>query len=436
MLQRLAVAQLVEWKRQATRKPALIDGARQVGKSWLVGRLFGPQEFRKVHWLDFRAAPRLANLFAESLDPATIVGNIELELNQRIDIERDLLFFDEVAECQRAVDSLKYFAERLPRAFVCASGSNIGLLGSFPVGKVEQMELFPLCFEEFLMAAGRPPLLDAFRSRRRSVAVHDSLWPLLLDYYFVGGMPEAVAAWFAQDESTLARTQKVDAIHRDLVSGYRRDFGKYAGRQDAQHTEQVFDNVPAQLALNRDGSVDRYRFKGVLPHRQRYQQLAGPIDWLQAARLVWKSFTIEGRPETPLSAYAKANRFRLYLFDVGLLGHMLGMTYADQRAQGASYKGYVAENFVQNELCAHVGHPTYGWFAGRAEVEFLHRCRNGEMVPVEVKSGSRTRSRSLHSYIDRYAPSRAVKLVGGVGGKSSGPMETWPLYDAQFLKGL
>ena len=436
MLQRLALAQLVEWKQRVVRKPVLIDGARQVGKSWLVGKLFGPREFRKVHWLDFRAEPRLADLFAESLDPAAIVDNIEVQRNERVDLARDLLFFDEVAECQRAVDSLKYFAERLPNAFVCASGSNIGLLGSFPVGKVEQLELFPLCFEEFLMAAQRPPLLDAFRSRRRSVAVHAALWPLLLDYYFVGGMPEAVVAWFAQGESTLARTQKVAAIHRDLVSGYRRDFGKYAGREDAQHIERVFDNVPTQLALSRDGSVARYRFKGVLPHRQRYQQLAGPIDWLQAARLVWKCFPVAGRPETPLSAYAKANRFRLYFFDVGLLGHMLGMTHAEHRAQDASYKGYIAENFVQLELCTHVGHPTYGWFAGRAEVEFLHRCQSGELVPVEVKSGSRTQARSLRSYIDRYAPSRAIKLIGGVGGQSGGPIETWPLYDAQFLKTL
>ncbi len=445
MLQRLALAQLAEWKRRAARKPVLIDGARQVGKSWLVGKLFGPREFRKVHWLDFRAEPRLANLFVGSLDPATIIGNIEVALNEHVDIERDLLFFDEVAECQRAVDSLKYFAERLPHAFVCASGSNIGLLRSFPVGQVEQLELFPLCFEEFVMAAGRPPLLDAFRSQRRNATVQAALWSLLQDYYFVGGMPEAVTAWFAQEESTLARAQRVTAIHRDLVSGYRRDFGKYAGRQDAQHIERVFDDVPAQLALNHDGSVARYRFKGVLPHRQRYQQLAGPIDWLQAARLVWKCFPVEGRPETPLRAYAKANRFRLFFFDVGLLGHMLGMNHAEEGSlsggtQGLSYKGFVAENFVQAELCARIGHPTYGWYAGRAEVEFLHPCRNGEVVPVEVKSGSRTQARSLRSYIDRYAPSRAIKLIGGMGGQRTGAhprgLETWPLYDAQFLKEL
>ena len=436
MLQRLALRELARWKQRATRKPLLIDGARQVGKSWLVGKLFGPKEFRRVHWLDFRAEPRLEHIFAESLDPAAVVGNIELELNERVDLARDLLFFDEVGECQRAVDSLKYFAERLPSAFVCASGSNIGLLGSFPVGKVEQLELFPLCFEEFVMAAQRAPLLETFRSRRRNASAHAALWPLLLDYYFVGGMPEAVAAWFEPEASALARAEKVAAVHRNLVNGYRRDFGKYAGRQHAQHIERIFDNVPVQLALSRDGSVARYKFKGVLPRQQRYRELAGPIDWLQAARLVWKCFPVEGRPQAPLAAQAKANRFRLYFFDVGLLGHMLGMTRADHRGQRVSYKGYIAENFVQTELCARVGHPTYGWFAGRAEVEFLHRCRNGEVVPVEVKSDSRTRARSLRSYVDRYAPSRAIKLVGAAGGGIGEAVETWPLYDAQFLAGL
>ena len=436
MLQRLAVQDLVEWKQRAARKPLLIDGARQVGKSWLVGRLFGPQAFRRVHWLDFRAEPRLARLFAESLDPATVVGNIELELNERVDLARDLLFFDEVGECQRAVDSLKFFAESLPNAFVCACGSNIGLLRSFPEGKVEQVELFPLCFEEFVMAAQREPLLEAFRARRRTASAHAALWSLLLDYYYVGGMPEAVAAWFEPEPSAWVRAEKVAAIHGNLVSGYRRDFGKYAGRQHAQHIERVFDSVPVQLARNRDGSVARYQFKGVLPRQQRYRELAGPIDWLQAAKLVWKCFPLEGRPQAPLAAQAKANRFRLYFFDVGLLGHMLGMTRADHGGDGVPYKGYIAENFVQTELCARVGHPTYGWFAGRAEVEFLHRCRSGEVVPVEVKSGSRTRARSLRSYIDRYAPSRAIKLIGGTGGGLGGPLETWPLYDAQFLRDL
>ena len=450
-LPRLAYSDLVDWKRRAVRKPILIDGARQVGKSWLIGKSFGPREFRKVHWLDFRAEPRLADLFAESLAPEAIIEKAEIELNDNIDLAHDLIFFDEIGECQRAVDSLKYFAERLPKAFVCASGSNIGLLRSFPVGKVEKLDLFPLCFEEFLMAAGRTALLAAYRAHhsqsggqrcatattianRRTATVHRNLWALLLDYYFVGGMPEAVATWL-EDASLMARVETVGRIHRHLLDGYRRDFGKYAGKLDAQHIERVFDSVPVQLAAHREGSVQRYRFKGVVPQKQRYRDLVGPIDWLEHARLVWKCFPIEGRPQSPLAALAKPNRFRLYLFDVGLLGHMLGMTYAEQHDQRVTYKGYVAENFVQTELAAHVGHPTFGWYEARAEIEFLHRDRGGRIVPVEVKSGSRTQARSLRSYIDRYSPQRAIKLTGSAGG-SFAQVETWPIYDAQFLASL
>ena len=436
MLQRLLVEDLLEWKRQPVRKPLLLDGARQVGKTCVIDRIFGPQEFRRVHRLDFRQEPGLAGLFADSLNPLTILSNIELRLDASIDVERDLIFFDEVGECQPAVDSLKYFAEALPQAFVCASGSNIGLLDSFPVGKVRQLEMFPLRFEEFLMAAGRPRLLQAFRERRRGQAVHQALWPLLLDYYFVGGMPEAVAHWFETDGSVRERAAGVGRIHRELVSGYRRDFGKYAGKLHAQHIDAVFSNVPRQLAASRDGSVQRYRFRGVIERKHRYRDLRGPVDWLEAAKLVLKCHPIDTRPRAPLWAQARQNIFKLYLFDVGLLGYMLGLTCADQRAQNASFKGYVAENFVQGELSAWVGHPTFGWAQAQAEVEFLHRCRDGEIVPVEVKSGARTRARSLRSYVERYQPRRAIKLIGGPGGAREGGVETWPLYYAQYLRDL
>ena len=360
MLQRLVVDDLVEWKRQPARKPLLLDGARQVGKTHVIGRIFGPREFRRVHRLDFRLEPALAALFADSLDPRTILSNIELHLDASIDVERDLIFFDEVGECQPAVDSLKYFAEDLPQAFVCASGSNVGLLDSYPVGRVRQLEMFPLGFEEFLMASGRQRLLEAFQERRRGQAVHQALWPLLLDYYFVGGMPEAVAHWFETAGRVRDRAEGVSRIHRELVTGYRRDFGKYAGKLHAQHIDAVFSNVPRQLAASQDGSVQRFRFRNVIERKNRYRELRGPVDWLEAARLVLKCHPVRGRPRVPLRAQARQNIFKLYLFDVGLLGHMLGLTYADQRAQDVSFKGYVAENFVQTELSAYVGYPTFG----------------------------------------------------------------------------
>ena len=436
MLQRLLLDKLLTWKKQSTRKPVLVDGARQVGKTYLIEQIFGKRYFRKVHLLDFRRETSLERLFAESLEPRSLVFKIELHTQTPIDLENDLIIFDEVGDCQRALDSLKYFASSFPHAFVCATGSNIGLLDSFPVGAVRTLELFPLCFEEFLMAASRRKLLDAFRNRIGEPAVHQHLWSQLLDYCFVGGMPEAVARWFDGSEELLRRTRDVIAIHRDLVTQYERDFGKYAGRLHAQHIGAVFSNVPRQLAKSQDGSVRRFRFKGVIARKRGYQDLAGPIEWLHAAKLVRKCFPINGKPIAPLVAQSRPNIFRLYIFDVGLLGHMLGMTYADQRAQAAAYKGFIAENFVQSELGVRVSYPTFGWHQGRAEIEFVHRCWNGEVIPVEVKSGARTRARSLRSFLERYSPSRAVKLTETPGGEEQGALQTWPLYDAQFLRDL
>ena len=436
MLQRLRIRDLLEWKQKPRRKPLLLDGARQVGKTVLLEQIFGANEFRRVHTLDFRKEPDLLELFEDGLDPGNVIANIELWLNSPIDLEHDLIFFDEVGECQPAIDSLKYFAEALPHGFLCASGSNIGLLDSFPVGRVDQIELSPLCFEEFVMAAEEPRLLEALRERRGSRLIHRKLWSLLLDYYFVGGMPEAVQTWFDGRQGIHERAREVERTHQDLVMGFERDFGKYAGRLHAQHIGAVFANVPRQLANSQDSSVRRFRFAGVIDRKRRYQDLRGPIDWLEAAKLVRKCYPINGKPHVPLIAQTRQNMFRLYLFDVGLLGHMLGLTYSDQRAQKVDYKGFIAENFVQTEMNARGICPTFGWEQGHAELEFIRRDHSGEIVPVEVKSGSRTRARSLQSYLERYKPQRALKLYGGQQIQQSAQVEMWPLYHAQFLADL
>ena len=436
MLQRLRINDLLRWKQRPLRKPLLLDGARQTGKTVLLEQIFGAKEFRKVHALDFRKEPDLADLFEDGLDPRRIIANVELRLNAAVDLQHDLLFFDEIGECQPAVDSLKYFAEGLPNAFVCASGSNIGLLNSFPVGKIEQVKLSPLCFEEFVIAADEPRLLEALREQRSSQLAHAKLWSLLLDYYFVGGMPEAVQGWFDEQGRLPARAERVERTHQLLVAGFERDFGKYAGPLHAQHIGAVFADVPRQLGSSRDASVRRFRFAGVIDRKRRYQDLRGPIDWLEAANLVLKCHPLNGRPRIPLLAQARPNMFKLYLFDVGLLGHMLGLTYADQRAQKIDYKGFIAENFVQAEMAARGLCPTFGWEQGQSELEFILRDHAGEVVPVEVKSGSRTRARSLRSYMQRYPPRRALKLYGGPRLQPDSEAEMWPLYHAQFLAGL
>ena len=436
-MERLAIEQLLNWKKQKHRKPLLLDGARQVGKTWLAERLFGKRHFPSVHMVDFLAEPGIASIFDDGLEPEQIMANLEISRGKKISLETDLILFDEVGECQQAIDSLKYFAERMPHAYLCATGSNIGLLGSFPVGKVEFLELFPMCFEEFVMASGNRLLHEAFQERRRGNTVHAELWSLLLDYYFVGGMPEAVQVWFNSDGSPLERSELVKKIHRDLIAGYERDFGKYGGKLNAGHIEAVFRNIPGQLARVMDDSVKRFVFKGVIENKSRYQELRGPINWLVQAKLASKCFPVDCRPVVPLDALTKDNIFKLFLFDVGLLGHMLDMEYSDQRAQAASYKGFIAENFVQNELCSRVRNPTWSWAEGRSEIEFLHRLRDGEIIPVEVKSGSRTKARSLRAYVERYAPGHTVKLTGTAGKwPDEGRDLVWPLYYAQYLDEL
>ena len=434
-MKRLLTHQLIDWQKQETRKPLLLDGARQVGKSYLVEHIFGQAQFRTVHKLDFLADRTLATLFEDSLEADAILAQIEIRFNVGINLQTDLIFFDEVGECQGAVNSLKYFAEKLPIAYVCASGSNIGLLGSFPVGKVHLLELFPFNFEEFLMASGKTKLLKAFRRQALQKSVHDQLWAMLLDYYFVGGMPEAVGVWFDAQASVNERCRMVKEIHKNLIAGYVRDFGKYSGKINAQHIESVFLNVPRQLSKNQDGSVKRFAFKNIVEKKRRYNDIRDPIAWLEKSKLISKCHPISSQPTPPLTTLAKENIFKIFFFDVGLLGYLLEMEYVDQLAQKINYKGYIAENFVQNELRVSVCYPTYSWERARSEIEFII-YQGGEVIPVEVKSGSRTRAKSLSAYIARYAPAKTVKLVGAAVGGNDDNRIVWPLYYAQYLRKL
>ena len=433
-MKRLLLDDLLHWKQQPTRKPLLIDGARQTGKTYLLKTLFG-QTFQHTLRIDFLESPEMADAFAGSLTPEDILSNLELLTGEIFNPETDLLILDEIGECPRAVTSLKYFAEKAPHIFVAASGSNIGLLNSFPVGKVEQHNLRPLSFHEFILASGEMALIKAFESQVNSPAAHAKLFEKLTDYYFTGGMPEAVQTWFEMaDQSILLRTQAVSQIHQNLVSGYQRDFGKYAGKVNATLLEAVFRNVSAQLSMVMDESVKRFKFKGIHEKKSRYSDFESAITWLEHCRLVLKNYPIDGAPRPPLAAYQKENQVKLFLFDVGLLNHMLGLNYKMLKQQGFEYKGYIAENFVQQEFAALGLDPTYSWNDARAEIEFIITDDVGNIIPIEVKSGKRTRARSLQSYITKCAPHKTIKLTGTQG---SSPLEqehiVLPLYYTKYV---
>ena len=430
-MERDLLTALLRWKAKPERKPLLIDGARQTGKTYLLQELFGRQ-FAKVLRIDFLESPQMQDAFAGSLNPADVLGNIELLIGQPFNIATDLLILDEIGECPRAVTALKYFAEQTPQAFIAASGSNIGLLNTFPVGKVEQYNLRPLTFREFLLASGETMLLKAYDAGQNSVAAHTKLFDKLTDYYFTGGMPEAVSLWFAMaEQSPLERVKAVSQVHADLLAGYVRDFGKYSGKVDAGLIEAVFTAVPAQLAAVMDESVKRFKFKNVYERKSRYQELESGIIWLEKCRLILKNYPVEGTPRSPLAAYKKDNMVKLFLFDVGLLNHMLGVSYLEIKQQSYDYKGYIAENFVQQELAALGFDPTFSWNDARAKIEFILADESGNVIPLEVKSGKRTKARSLQSYIEKCNPMKTIKLTGTQG---SSPLEqqhlVYPLYYA------
>ena len=425
---------LIKWKNQPTRKPLLIDGARQTGKTYLLQALFG-KTFANTLRIDFLENPAYKEAFDGSLSPDDILMNIELLTNQVFNPKTDLLILDEIGECERAVTSLKYFSEKAPSYFVAASGSNIGLLNTFPVGKVEQYNLRPLTFQEFIYASGEPVLIKAFDSQVNTAAAHTKLMDKLTDYFFTGGMPEAVSSWYQHKESSiLERVEKVSKIHADLVDGYRRDFGKYAGKIDAVLIESVFNSIPSQLSLVADESVKRFKFKYVHERKSRYSDFETAIHWLNSCRLTLPNYPIEGLPKLPLAAYKKENMVKLFLFDVGLLNHMLGSGYKEIKQQRYEYKGYIAENFVQQELTAMGVEPSYSWNDARAEIEFIVATDEGKIVPVEVKSGKRTRAKSLASYIEKCAPSKTFKLTGTQGSSAlEGTNIVMPLYFTQYL---
>lgn len=433
-MQRLLLEKLLIWKDKPIRKPLLIDGARQTGKTYLLQSLLG-DTFGHVLRIDFLESPEMADAFAGSLAPEDVLTNLELLTGQVFNPDTDLLILDEIGECPRAVTALKYFAEKAPQMYVVASGSNIGLLNSFPVGKVEQHNLRPLTFREFLIASGENALIKAFETQTNSAAAHAKLFEKLTDYYFTGGMPEAVQTWFDMaGHSIVERVQAVSKIHSDLVSGYLRDFGKYSGKVDAALIEAVFRNVPSQLSIVMDESVKRFRFKGIHERKSRYSEFESAITWLEKCRLILKNYPVDGTPRCPLAAYQKDNQVKLFLFDVGLLNHMLGVSYKMIKQQGYEYKGFVAENFVQQEFAAQGLDPTFSWNDARAEIEFIVADDEGNIVPVEVKSGKRTRAKSLQSYITKCSPHKTIKLTGTQG---SSPIEqthiVLPLYYSEYV---
>ncbi len=445
-MKRTAMGKLLEWKASSERKPLILQGARQVGKTWLL-KEFGEKNFRALHILNFEKQPSFAKIFAENLSPKVIISELELLLKKEIVPESDLIVFDEIQEVPRALTSLKYFAEESPHCFVAAAGSLLGLhlaSASFPVGKVEMLELFPLSFDEFLDGIGEHMLVDSLkrlssgplpRNCEISEAAHGAFWEHFKNYLVVGGMPEAVSIFAKQRTNSLHAAFRAARDKQELlVKAYFSDIAKHSGKVNAMHVERVLRSVPAQMAAGVETQLPKYVFKDVIPGMRGYERMAPAIDWLQKAGLILR-LPIANSGELPFLAHSSENFFKLALFDVGILGALVGLPpQAILQYSFGSYKGYFAENFVLQQFFAAGLQNLVCWREGTSEVEFLTVSEQGAVIPIEVKAGLKTKAKSLTTFRQRYMPPYSLLLSGVLGRHEQNGVCRWPIYAAGMIR--
>ena len=419
-------AELVEWKESEGRKPLIIRGVRQCGKTYLM-RLFGKENYRSVAYLKFEGNESACRLFDGDLDPKRLITAISIHLDMDIGTDT-LLIFDEIQECERALTSLKSFAESAPEYHIICAGSLLGLQGkgSFPVGKVSFKDLYPMSFREFVRASNRRLYEHIMDSDSPDDVSRRMLGELNLEYLAVGGMPEAVSKWI--ETRNMA---EVDSILKGISESYKLDFLKHVPDKDIKKVNLIWDSIPSQLATE-----NRRFFFGHAVKGARSKDLEDSLQWLLDAGMVYKVPRVE-RIGIPLSSYESDNLFKIYMMDVGILRYTAGVSAAHiaEDRLDPLFKGGMTENYIMCELTAY-GHPGEGyWGSGnQAEVDFLITADPG-IIPVEVKSKERYRAASLKEYIDRYAPAKAAVISSRDYG-INGIVTTIPMYFIWAISGM
>lgn len=415
-MKRHIIQKLQDWRVTPDRKPLVLSGVRQCGKTYAL-QDFG-KTFRQCHYFNFEKQSDWGELFEKNLDPKRILLELEYASQRVIDIKHDLVIFDEIQACPKAITSLKYFNEELPQLALCSAGSLLGLSfnqSSFPVGNVNLLNMYPLSFSEFLLAINESQLYELIERCDANTEIplmaHERLWEKMRWYWVVGGLPEAINVFKRNQENLFVAFQAVRAKQNEVLHTYYADIAKHSGKTNAMHIDRVWRATPTQLARTQDGAANKFKFKDIIPGAARYDRLASAIDWLLAANLIIK-VPIVNSAEIPLSAYTQESAFKLFMFDVGLLGAMSDLPIKSILEHDyGTYKGFFAENFVAQELLAAGYSHLFCWQRDRAEVEFLLTLEDG-VIPIEVKSGWITRAKSLQQVIDKYHPPYAVIMSG------------------------
>lgn len=405
-MDRIAYQKLLDWKNKSNRLPLIIQGARQVGKTWLM-KEFGRNEYEHTAYFNFESSIELQNIFKSGFNISRIIKSLEILNGNEISPDNTLIIFDEIQSCPEAITSLKYFQENAPNFHVFAAGSLLGVAMhhgvSFPVGKVELFTLYPLTFHEYLHAVNEKALLLAIIQNDHEIlkSFHGILTEHFKKYLYIGGMP-AVVSKFANNSDLLS----VRELQLQILASYENDFSKHAPISQLPRIRMIWQSIVSQLAKENSKFIYSLIRKG-----SRAKEFELAIEWLSNAGLIHKVNRIN-KSGMPITAYADWNDFKLYLHDVGLLGALANLplnVILEGNHVFEEFKGVLSEQFICQQIVSQNLQPFY-WSPddGRSEVDFVIQ-KLDQIIPIEVKSSENLKSRSLRVYYDKYLPKECIR---------------------------
>lgn len=430
-MKRKITQQLVEWKNSSARKPLILNGARQVGKTFIL-REFGKENYKNTVYVNLESNGTVASMFNDDISPSKLIKYLEAETGERILPNETLIILDEIQSCERAVTSLKYFCEEAPDYHIAAAGSLLGVAinrnqTSFPVGKVNVLRLYPLDFEEFLTATGNDLLIDEITECYTQMSpinegLHQKALDLYHDYLIIGGMPEAVKAF-------IETNSYIDAslVQSSIIDSYTADMAKYASNSEAVKIRACYNSIPAQLAK------DNKKFQYKVVQKGGSSSIFGAsLEWLKQAGVILECQRVD-QGTMPLPVYADQTSFKIYMSDVGLLVNKSQMS-VNTIITGESniFMGAVTENYIAQQLAAK-NYPLYYWTVAnsQAELDFVLQ-KNDKIYAIEVKKGEHVRSRSISVFKQKYSPDYAIRFSQKNFGKTEEVISI-PLYAAFLL---
>lgn len=427
-MQRKALAQLLDWKKSPRRKPLILKGARQVGKTWLM-KEFGRLNYEKAFYFSFEREEELFHIFEKNKDPLRIIDQLGTIYNDKIEPEKHLIIFDEIQECPKALNSLKYFNEEANEFHIIAAGSLLGTLlaesMSYPVGKVNLLDIYPMDFEEFLEAV-EPSLLKYIEQTSPDEIIeiqHTKLIEHYHNYLIIGGMPECVSCWVNEKNSGI-----VAEIQKELINLYENDFAKHNKKVNAARILLVFRSLVSQLSKENEKFI-----YGCVKQGARAREFEESIEWLVSSGIVLRVYDVT-KPEHPLKAFEDFSSFKLFFFDVGLLKYAAGVSNKDIILDmGFQFKGALTENYVLQQLISQFDvKPHYYSPSQNYEIDFLLQ-NESDIIPVECKAGKNTISASFKRYRNEQNPNFAIRF-SELPYKKQEDMINVPLYLAGQIK--